>query len=106
MKNFIQLGNVVDLTAPAGGLASGQAHLFGALFGVSTKSANEGEKVAVSLEGGFALPKATALSMNEGDPAYWNETEITADSENDTLVGHVVEDAASAAATIFVRIKN
>ncbi|MEO1987439.1 MAG: DUF2190 family protein [Martelella sp.] len=106
MKNFIQSGNIVDLTAPAGGLASGQAHLFGALFGIATTAAAEGQRLAVSLEGVFALPKAAGESLAEGEAAYWDGAAITAESAGNTLVGHAVETAQAAATTVYVRIKN
>lgn len=106
MKNFIQPGNIVDLTAPAGGLASGQAHLFGALFGVATTAAAEGQRLAVSLEGVFALPKVEGDSLAEGEAAYWDGAAITAESAGNTLVGHAVEAAQAAATTVYVRVKN
>ncbi|QQM31987.1 DUF2190 family protein [Martelella lutilitoris] len=106
MKNFIQPGNIVDLTAPAGGLASGQAYLFGSLFGVATTGAAEGQRLAVSLEGVFDLPKAAGDSLGEGEAVYWDGTAISATSEGNTLVGHAVAAAPAAATTVYVRVRN
>ncbi|PRA57517.1 DUF2190 family protein [Brucella pituitosa] len=106
MKNFVQPANIVDLTAPAGGIASGEAHMFGSLFGVATTSAAEGAKVAVSLEGVFKLPKATGAGIVEGSKAYWNGDEITGVEGDDPAVGHIVASASADALTVFVRIKN
>lgn len=105
MKNFVQPANIVDLTAPADGIVSGQAHLFGSLFGVATTSAAAGAKVAVSLEGVFQLPKATGASLAEGAKAYWTGTEISG-TETDEPIGHVITAASADAATVSVRIKN
>ena len=57
MKNFIQQGNTLDLTAPAGGLVSGQGHVFGALFGVAATDIAAGTKGAVALTGVYDLPQ-------------------------------------------------
>ncbi|PZU85013.1 MAG: hypothetical protein DI528_12980 [Shinella sp.] len=106
MKNYIKPGHTIDLTAPSGGLSSGQAKMFGALFGVATKAALEGEKVAVALEGVFSLPKAAGTSLAEGAAAYWTGAAITATASGNTLVGHATSPAASDATSIEVRIKN
>lgn len=106
MKNFVQPADIVDLTAPAGGIISGQAHLFGSLFGVATTSAEEGAKVAVSLEGVFQLPKATGASLAEGVKVYWTGTEISGTDAGEPSIGHVIAAASTDAPTVTVRIKN
>lgn len=108
MRNYVQPGDTLDLTAPTGGLASGQAHLFGGIFGVAAKSAAQGEKVAVKVEGVFTLPKATGGGLTEGQKAYWDATakKITATATDNTLIGHAVEPAATGATTATVRIAN
>lgn len=39
MKNFIQRGDMITVTAPTGGVTSGQGVLVGNLFGVAAKTA-------------------------------------------------------------------
>ncbi|PZR49613.1 MAG: hypothetical protein DI537_58330 [Stutzerimonas stutzeri] len=106
MKNYIQPGNIVNLTAPAGGLASGQGHLFGALFGIATTAAPEGQKVAVSVDGVFTLPKATGGGLTEGQKVYWDATakKATATATDNAMIGHAVETAAAGATTATVRL--
>lgn len=106
MKNFVQRGESLDLTAPAGGLVAGQAHLFGALFGVAFTNIPAGEKGAVATVGVFTLPKATDEALTEGAAAYWNGTAVTGDPSGNTPIGHVVETAATADTTAVVRISN
>lgn len=106
MKNFIQPGHTLDLTAPAGGVSSGQAVKIGDLFGVATMAADEGAKVAVSVEGVFELPKATGAGFAEGAKAYWTGTEISGTASGNTLAGHVVEAAAADATAVRVRVSN
>ncbi|WP_137128927.1 DUF2190 family protein [Rhizobium sp. FY34] len=105
MKNFVQPGKTLDLTAPAGGIVSGQAALFGALFGVANFSAAEGQPVAVDVEGVFTLPKAVG-ALAEGVKAYWTGTQISGTASGNTLVGHIVKAAASDATSVQVRIAN
>lgn len=106
MLNYVQPGDTLDLTAPAGGVTSGQAALFGALFGVASVSALEGQKLAVKVEGVFSLPKATGNGLTQGQKAYWDDTakKITGTATSNTLVGHAVEAAASAAVEAVVRL--
>lgn len=108
MLNFIQPGDTLDLTAPAGGILSGQAALFGALFGVASVDALEGERLAVMVEGVFELPKATGAGFTEGQKLYWSDTNknLTGTASGNTLVGHAVLVAAADATTATVRLAN
>ena len=106
MKNYIKMGHTLDLTAPAEGLASGQGHLFGSLFGVATTAAMGGEKVAVSVEGVFTLPKAAGISLTEGVKVYWTGTAITTAANGNSLVGHASAGATADATFCEIRIQN
>lgn len=104
MKNFIQQGNTIDLTAPAGGLVSGQGHLFGALFGVAATDIPAGTKGAVSVVGVYSLPKVAGVALTEGEAVYWDGDKITATAADNAPIGHVVDAAASAATSASVRL--
>lgn len=108
MRNYVQPGDTLDLTAPSGGVISGQATLFGAIFGVAATDAAQGKKVAVKVEGVFNLPKATGAGIDEGAKVYWitADKKVTATAGSNTLIGHAVEAAASAATSIAVRLSN
>jgi predicted RecA/RadA family phage recombinase len=106
VKNFIQQGNTLDLTAPAGGLVSGQGHLFGDLFGVAATNIQEGTKGAVALTGVYSLPKAAGEAMAEGAVAYWDGAKITATAAGNAKAGNVAEATAAAAASVAVRLAN
>ena len=49
--NFIDRGDVLTLTAPTGGISSGDGAMFGALFGVAMSDAAEAAPVEVSVVG-------------------------------------------------------
>jgi predicted RecA/RadA family phage recombinase len=74
-KNFIQPGEVVTVTAPAGGVASGDVIVVGNLAGVCTTSAATGAEVELAVVGVFELPKATGAAINAGQSVWWSTTD-------------------------------
>ncbi len=74
MKNFIQDGATLPLTAPAGGVASGNGYLIGTLFVVAAHSAAAGEKFSGARLGVYELPKAAGQAWSEGAVIYWDNT--------------------------------
>ncbi|MBS7810530.1 DUF2190 family protein [Roseococcus pinisoli] len=70
MKNFVQKGAIISVTAPAI-LASGQGCLVGDLFGVATKAAASGSIVEILTQGVVELPKASG-AVNEGVRVFWD----------------------------------
>lgn len=106
MKNFIQAGNNLDLTAPSGGVLSGGAYLIGGLFGVAAITAAEGDTFAMSVTGCYMLPKATGAALSEGQKAYWAGTEISGTASGNTLIGHIIDAAGSSAVEVKVRLSN
>lgn len=66
MKNFIHNGDTISVTAPAGGIASGQGIIVGSLFGMAAKAASEGESVEIATVGVYELPKAPATVIGQG----------------------------------------
>lgn len=51
MKNFIQPGDVITVTAPTGGISSGDGIVIGNLFGICSTDADQTEEVELSLTG-------------------------------------------------------
>jgi len=88
MKNFIQPGKVVTVTAPAN-LVSGQGVLVGAIFGVAATDALQGAPVEIVREGVFSLGAVTADTLVTGEKVYWDNTakRITKTATNNVLVG-------------------
>ncbi len=107
MKNFVQNGGALDLTAPYA-VTSGQGALVGATFGVATTDVANGAVGAFDLEGVFTLTKATGASTGgaQGARAYWNNTSknVTAASSGNTLIGVFTATCADGDATCVVRL--
>jgi predicted RecA/RadA family phage recombinase len=74
MKNFIQNGDMITVTAPVGGVASGQGILVGSLFGVAAFAAAEGTEVEIATVGVFDLPKDAATIIALGARVAWDDT--------------------------------
>lgn len=105
MKNYIQRGDTLTLTAPAA-ILSGDLVLVGEFAGVAATDAAQGAEVECTLRGVFELPKADE-ALEQGEAAYWDaaEKEVTADDDGNTHIGTVAVDAAQAAAVVRVRLK-
>jgi predicted RecA/RadA family phage recombinase len=106
MKNYVEPGEVLQLTAPAGGVVSGTAYLIGALVVVATVTAAATAKFSAFVGPGVVeLPKATG-ALTEGQKIYWDNTakNVTGTLTANTLIGVVALPAASGDATAWVRL--
>lgn len=107
MRNYVQPGDTITLTAPAGGVTSGQGVLKGRLFVVATDDAEEGEPFEGMTYGVFDFPKA-AVAFSEGDPAFWDAAGSRVVKEDDeganTQVGYVVRDHLAGEAEARVKL--
>lgn len=90
MKNFVQCGDVITVTAPYA-LTSGDGCLVGAaLFGVATGTyANAATNAELKTEGVFDLTALSTDTGAAGTKVYWDNTNkrITTTSTSNTLVG-------------------
>jgi len=104
MKNFIQPGETVSVTAPAT-VASGAGVAVGNLFGVAVHDAASGDPVEISTLGVFDLPKPNTQVWAAGDPLYWNggQASKTAGTGN-IFIGVALEPAANPSAIGRVRL--
>ncbi len=106
MKNFVQEGKVLTVTAPYH-LASGQGCLVGNLFGVSCGHYESGDTEAqVAVAGVFDLDKA-ADAFSQGDIVYWNNTDkvVCAFAGANRAIGVAVAGALAGADTVRVAIQ-
>jgi len=106
MKNYIQNGDMITVTAPVGGVTSGQGLLLGSLFGIVAASAAEGEAVEIATMGVFDLPKDAATVIDPGDRVAWDDTakEIAQLGVGLYPVGIAVTAAGNGTTTVRVRL--
>jgi predicted RecA/RadA family phage recombinase len=105
MKNFVQPGNTLGLTAPYDVL-SGAGLQVGNIFGVASCDAASGTPVETRLVGVYDLAKTAAQAWSVGDLIYWdNDAKVcTTVAAGHLLVGTAVAAAANPSATGTVRL--
>lgn len=100
-----QAGNILDFTAPAGGVTSGVPLLIGALLVVPQTTAAAGASFAGSVVGVHSAPKATGTAWTEGAPLYWDvDNEELTTTRLGRLVAHAAAAAGSSATTGYARL--
>lgn len=102
MGKFRAPADIMDFTAPSGGVTVGTFLLIGALLVFANVSADEGELFAGVRKGLFAdVDKATGSAWTEGAKIYWDDTNsrFTTAASGNTLVGVAAAAAASADST-------
>lgn len=106
MKNYIQEGKTLELTAPAGGVVSGLGYMIGGLFVVASTTEAAGSKFSGAHCGVFEMPKeATTAAFAEGEVCFWDDT---AKVFNETAAGRFpacICVAAAGATDATVRVK-
>ncbi|MEC3860123.1 DUF2190 family protein [Mesobacterium sp. TK19101] len=106
MKNYVQPGNTITLTAPYA-VTSGDGLLVGSIFGVAAGDAGNGETVEVALTGVFDLKKVASQAWSAGDKVYWDNTnkEATKTATANTLIGVAIEAVAGGAGDVIGRVR-
>jgi predicted RecA/RadA family phage recombinase len=106
MKNFLQPGDVITLTAPET-LTSGRGVLVGQLFGIATAAAASGVAVEVATTGVFSHAKTGTQAWVQGQKVYWDNTAkvFTSVATGNTFVGHAVEAVAGGAGDVIGKVR-
>jgi len=106
MKNYVQPGNTITLTAP-NAVTSGDGLLVGSIFGIAAVDAANAETVEVVLTGVFDLKKVASQAWSVGDKVYWDNTnkEATKTATANTLIGVAVEAVAGGAGDVIGRVR-
>jgi predicted RecA/RadA family phage recombinase len=107
MKNFVQNGDYLEITAPAT-ITSGQGVLIGDLFGVAVTDIASGANGILAVEGVYEITKATDAGSGGTiwAPAYFDATQnkVTAIASGNVQVGLFTEttlDAATSASVLL-----
>lgn len=107
MRNFIQPGKVLTMTAPSGGVVSGGFVKIGAIFGVAAVTAAVGQSFELSTGEVYELPKTSAEAWAIGDVIYATSAGImTTVSSGNTKVGVAVAVAANPSGSGLVRLND
>lgn len=107
MKNYVQPGNLITLTAPSGGVVGGNFYKVGSIFGVAAFSAAQGEQFELKVGDVYDLPKTSAEAWSPGDVVYSTSGNImTTSAVGNTKVGVAVLAAANPSGVGRVRLNN
>lgn len=89
MKNFVQPGESVEFTAPAGGVVSGVGVQIGQFFVIPTVTAAEGARFNGLCEGVITHEKPGTQAWAEGAVVFWDEgaKKITTVSAGNLQIG-------------------
>lgn len=105
MNNYVQDGNVMQFTAPSGGVVAGSVYKIGQLVGVAAETVAQDLPFAFVVTGVVSgVPKATSQSWTEGAVVYWNGTAFTTTASSNTLAGVAAAAAGSSDTTGTVRL--
>jgi len=106
MKNFVQPGLTITVTAPYA-VTPGAGVLVGAIFGVASGTyANGATDCEIDLSGVFDINALSTDTATVGALLYWDNTNrrITTTVGSNTKVGVAVAPKASGATTARVRL--
>ena len=106
MKNYVQPGATLTLTAPYA-VTSGDGLLVGSIFGVATGAAASGATVEAALTGVFDLTKIGSQAWTVGAKVYWDDTNkrCTTVATDNTLIGVAVDAVAGGAGDTIGRVR-
>lgn len=103
MKNYIQSGETITVTAPAA-VTSGSLVVVGSLVGVAAFDAASGADVEIDIEGVFTMPKTTTDVVTQGAKLYWDsgagKLTVTPGTGSKPLVGIAKAAAGNGATTV------
>lgn len=71
MKNYLEAGNTVVVTAPYD-VAAGEFVVVGNLYGVAVAAALSGAPVVLNRGGVYELPKTTGTAWTQGQKLFWD----------------------------------
>ena len=102
---FVQEGCSIDYT-PGADIAAGDVVVQGDLVGVAKLEIKSGKPGSLAVDGVFDFAKNTGVAYTVGQLLYWDDTAnvVTTTATGSKLIGKVVRAAASADATVRVRL--
>ena len=106
MKTYIAPGHSITITAPSGGVTSGQGVLIGTLFGIAQADAAEATEAEILTAGVVEIGKTSALQIDVGDRLFWDATNkvVNKTATAQVCVGIAVAAAANPSATVKMKL--
>lgn len=107
MKNYVGPGDVLEFTAPSGGVVSGRGYLIGTTFVVAQHDAAENATFRGLTQGVVSLPKAATITPAQGVKLYWDAAagNVTTTASGNTLIGTHASAVAAGASDATIRVR-
>ena len=107
MKNYVQPGNTITLTAPYA-VTSGDGLLVGSIFGIASADAALNDPIETALVGVFDITKVGSQAWTVGAKVYWDDTNkrTTSVATSNTLIGVATEAVAGGAGSAVCECLN
>lgn len=107
MKNFVQDGKYLNLTAPSGGVVTGVPCQIGQIVVVPATTAAEGEAFVGAVTGIYDLPKVGSQAWTVGAVVYFDKenTRFTTTATGSLLAGCAVAAVGSGAGETTGRVR-
>lgn len=101
-KNYIQPGDILDLTVTGSAVTSGSVLVIGTRIGIALKDGAVGETIAVAVKGVYNLPKLATDVVAQGALLYWDNTNkrLTTTASGNSLAGYAANAAGNGVATV------
>lgn len=105
MKNFVQPGSTLTLTAPYA-VTSGDGLLVGLIFGIACFTAANAATVEANTQGVYDVTALSTDTATVGAAIYWDNTNkrCTTTSSGNTKIGVAVAAKANGDTTVRVRL--
>ena len=106
MKNYIQHGDIISVTAPTNGIASGEGLIIGSLFGIALHASVEGDALEIATIGIYQLPKASAAVLTVGARVAWDNTskQVNTPGTGRFPIGAATEAVGNGITSVTVRL--
>lgn len=107
MTNFVQPGDVVEFTAPSGGVTVGVPKQIGQIVVVPTVTAAQDVRFNGYITGVFDLPKIGSQAWTEGAVVFWDEgnDRCTTAGAGNIQIGIAVDAVGSGASATTGRVR-
>lgn len=105
MKNFIQVGDVLDHT-PAGAVAGGAVVVIGARVGIAVSDIAAGATGALRVKGVVELAKLSTDAPAQGELLYWDadNSRLTTTADGNVQAGYAAKPAGNGVTTAWLHL--
>jgi predicted RecA/RadA family phage recombinase len=105
MKNFFQIGDVLDYTAVAA-VAAGAVVVMGVRIGIAVNAIAAGDTGPVRVKGVVELAKLGTDVVAQGALLYWDADDfrLTTTASGNTLAGYAAKAAGNGATTAWLHL--